>query len=207
MRLGVRIDSIRRVMEEEVKAGREAVQSSIHAAGTGIKNAWRGQVAGAGLGQRLGRTIRSEVWPKHHASLNAAALVWSRAPVIVAAHASGAMIRAKSGMWLAIPTEAAGRIRGGKRPTPSEWEARTGMKLRFVAPRGRSPMLVAEGRLNTYGRAVRSRSRTGRGLTTVPIFILVRQVSLRKRLDLERPARAALAALPAQIERRWSKAK
>jgi len=43
---------------------------------------------------------------------------------------------------------------------------------------------VGEGRINSKGRAVASRAKTGRGLTTVPIFLLVPQVKLRKRLDL-----------------------
>jgi len=44
--------------------------------------------------------------------------------------------------------------------------------------------LVAERRLNTKGRAMTSKSKTGRGGATVPIFLLVPQVKLRKRLDL-----------------------
>jgi len=43
---------------------------------------------------------------------------------------------------------------------------------------------------------VASRSKTGRGLTTVPIFLLVHQVQLRKRLYLARDAARAQDALP-----------
>lgn len=191
-------------MEGEVKAGERAVQESVRAAGVGLKTAWRGQITGSGLGQRLARTIREQSYPKGGASLNAASLVWSKAPEIVAAHDAGPLIRAKNGLWLAIPLEAAGRGRGGKRPTPAEWEQRTGMTLQVVHRRGRNPLLVAEGRVSKAGRAVASRSKTGRGLQSVPVFTLVRQVSLRKRLDLERPAQAAIAGLPAAIGRNWS---
>jgi hypothetical protein len=41
------------------------------------------------------------------------------------------------------------------------------------------------------------------GAQTVPIFILVPQVKLRKRLDLESAANAAQARLPALILARW----
>ena len=41
------------------------------------------------------------------------------------------------------------------------------------------------------------------GAQTVPIFILVPQVKLRKRLDLDRAASAAQARLPALILARW----
>jgi hypothetical protein len=50
---------------------------------------------------------------------------------------------------------------------------------------------VAEGLLNTKGRAVVSRSKTGRGDVTVPIFLLVPQVKVPKRLDLAWDAKRA----------------
>jgi hypothetical protein len=62
---------------------------------------------------------------------------------------------------------------------------------------------VAEGRLNTKGRAVASRSKTGRGATTVPIFLLVPQVKLPKRLDLARDADRALDRVPGLIVAAW----
>lgn len=207
MRLAAQITDLAKLMTDDVRAGEKAVHFGIRDAGNALKAAWRSQVTSAGLGPRLARTIRSEIWPKHKESLNAASMVWTRAPVIINAHNDGALIRSIVGFWLAIPTEAAGRFSSGKRPTPGEWEKRTGLRLIFVYRRGQPSLLVAEGRLNKGGRAVASRSKTGRGLTTVPIFIMVPQVSLKKRMDLEAPARAALAALPGAIERRWSQAK
>jgi hypothetical protein len=62
---------------------------------------------------------------------------------------------------------------------------------------------VAEGRLNSKGRAVASRSKTGNGATTVPIFLLVPQVKLPKRLDLARDAVRAHDAVPALIVAKW----
>ena len=203
MKLKLEITDIARLMQAEIAAGEKAVSAAIKDAGTGLKTAWRGQITGAGLGSRLARTIRSETYPKARPSLNAAALVWSKAPVIITAHDTGPLIRSRGGLWLAIPTEAAGRGRGGKRPTPREWEARTGLELRVI-PRRRGPsLLVAEGRLNSKGRAVASRSKTGRGLTSVPIFLLVKQVRLRKRLDLARDAERAVNGLPEKIVANW----
>lgn len=203
MKLRAEITDIARLMQAEIAAGEKAVSAAIKDAGTGLKTAWRSQITGAGLGSRLARTIRSETYPKARPSLNAAALVWSKAPVIISAHDTGPLIRSRGGLWLAIPTEAAGRGRGGKRPTPREWEARTGLTLRVI-PRRRGPsLLVTEGRLNSKGRAVASRSKTGRGLTSVPIFLLVKQVRLRKRLDLARDAERAVNGLPEKIVANW----
>ncbi|MFO0481443.1 MAG: DUF6441 family protein, partial [Curvibacter sp.] len=132
-------------------------------------------------------------------SLNAAAVVWSNAPVIVGAHDTGPLIRSKNGFWLAIPTPAAGKSTRGGRITPGEWERRTGLRLRFIYRRRGPSLLVAEGRMNSKGRAVASRAKTGRGLTTVPIFLLVPQVKLRKRLDLARDAERAIDDVPGRI--------
>ncbi len=78
-------------------------------AGGELKVAWRAQIVGAGLGQRLARTIRSQVYPYSGQSLNAAVVVWTKAPVIVGAHDTGPLIRSRDGFWLVIRTPAAGR--------------------------------------------------------------------------------------------------
>jgi hypothetical protein len=75
--------------------------------------------------------------------------------------------------------------------------------LRFVYRRRGASLLVGEGRLNSKGRAVASRSKTGRGLTTVPIFLLVPQVRLRKRLALARDAGRAMDGVPGRIVANW----
>ena len=58
-------------------------------------------------------------------------------------------------------------------------------------------------RLNTRGLAAASRSKTERGQVTVPIFLLVPQVKLPKRLDLARDADRAHEAVPALIVANW----
>jgi hypothetical protein len=50
---------------------------------------------------------------------------------------------------------------------------------------------------------VASRSKTGRGLVTAPIFLLVPQVKLPKRLDLARDAERAHGAVPGLIVANW----
>ena len=192
------------MMRAEVAAGQKAVSRTMAEAGVSLKSAWRVQITGAGLGQRLANSIRSQTYPKGRNSLDAAALVWSNAPVIIGAHDIGPLIRSGNGFWLAIPLPAAGKALGGKRITPSMWEKKTGLRLRFVY-RSRGPsLLVADAvRLNTKGQAAVSKSKTGRGQVTAPIFLLVPQVKLRKRLDLARDAERAQAAVPGSIVRNW----
>ena len=195
------------LMRAEVAAGQKAVSITMAQAGTSLKSAWRAQITGASLGARLANTIRSQTYPKGRNSLDAAALVWSNAPVIIGAHETGPLIRSGNGFWLAIPLPAAGKALGGKRITPGMWEQKTGLRLRFVY-RSRGPsLLVAEGRLNSKGRAVALKSKTGRGVATVPIFLLVPQVKLRKRLDLARDVERAVDSVPGRIVANWVEGK
>ena len=147
------------MMAAEIAAGEQAVTAAVREAGAGLKLGWRGQITGAGLGARLANSIRSEVFPKAGASLNAAALVWSKAPVIIGAHDAGPLIRSKNGFWLAIPTPAAGKALGGRRITPAAWERRTGLRLRFVYRRTGPSLLVADRRGSTRAGSRRSRGR------------------------------------------------
>jgi hypothetical protein len=194
-------------MSAEVLAGEKAVTAAMREAGTELKTAWRAQITGAGLGRRLANSIRSQTYPRSGESLTAAALVWSKAPEIIGAHDTGPLIRSKTGFWLAIPLPAAGKSARGGRITPGEWERRRGLRLQFVYRRTGPSLLVAEGRLNTKGQAVVSRSKTGRGKVTAPIFLLVPQVKLPKRLDLARDAERAQDVLPGLILAKWVEGK
>jgi hypothetical protein len=203
LKLDIRPDLVA-MMKAEIAAGERAVTSALREAGTGLKLAWRVQITGAGLGPRLANSVRSEVFPKAGASLNAAAVVWSKAPVIVGAHDAGPLIRSKNGLWLAIPTPAAGKALGGRRITPGAWERKTGLRLRFVYRRSGPSLLVADGaRISTRGLAAASRSKTWRGKVTAPIFLLVPQVKLPKRLDLARDAERAHDAVLGLIVANW----
>ncbi|CUH61560.1 DUF6441 family protein [Thalassobacter stenotrophicus] len=190
-------------MQAEILAGEKAVTRAMRQAGSDLKQNWRGQITQAGLGRRLANSIRSQIYPKSGESLKAAALVWSNAPQIIGAHDTGPLIRSKDGFWLAIPTPAAGKGTRGKALTPGEWERRRGLRLRFVYRRGGPSLLVADGRLNSRGVGVASRSKTGRGRSTVPIFMLVPQLKLAKRLNLARDAKRAEAAVPGLIVANW----
>ena len=209
MKLKLDVDpDLAAILRAEVLAGERAVTSAMQEAGGELKADWRGQITGAGLGQRLARTIRNKTYPERGESLDAAAFIWSRAPKIIHAHDRGVLIRSRHGFYLAIPTEAAGKGRGGARLTPLEWERRRGLKLRFIYRRGGPSLLVAEkARINARGTAVASRSKTGRGQVTAPIFLLVPQVKLRKRLDLARDAKRVAGSVPGLIVEKWVEGK
>lgn len=200
-----------KLMQVEAEAGKRAVSAAMRGAAGTLKAAWRSQVTLAGLGSRLSKAVRSDAYPKGKNSLNAAAMVWTKAPQIISAHNDGAVIRSKSGMWLAIPTAAAGRGPSGKRITVAQWEQKTGRQLAFVYRRGRTALLVDTGKAAPGNVMVKRRRRGGSVLTapstfrnrSVVIFTLVPQVRLKKRMDLEAAAQKVAAGVPAAIVANW----
>jgi hypothetical protein len=201
--------SIKAGMEAEMRTISKAVTAGVKEAGRGIKADLRKQVISAGLGMRLSRTWRERTYPnKGH---DAASLVWSKAPQIIRTFDEGAVIKSKSGLWLAIPTPSAPkRGVGGKRINPSNFPEHRYGPLRFVYRRGRPSLLVVDGvRINKSGRVGRRAkggafTKTGRmkqGMATVVMFIMVPQVRLKKRLDVKREAERWSRRLPALIQR------
>jgi hypothetical protein len=196
------LGDLARAMAAEHRAGQRATTAGMRRAAAGLQADWRGQVTGAGLGTRLARSVRAQVYPDRP-SMNAAAMVWTRAPTIVEAFERGVTIRSRAGFWLAIPTDAAPKGRRGGRITPGEFERRTGQRLRFVYRRGQPSLLVAEGRVSGAGRYAVSRAKTGRGRASVVVFLLVPQVTIRRRLGLLAAALKRGDALPHEILRAW----
>ncbi|MDG4575436.1 MAG: DUF6441 family protein [Defluviicoccus sp.] len=200
------------LLKAEVRAAEKAVTAGVRTASDGLKTELRAQITGAGLGTRLANTWRGEVYPKGRPSIAAAGFVFSKAPGIVRLYAEGGLIRSRKGLYLAIPTPAAGKFAAGRQKiTPAAWERMHGQRLRLVVRRGRPSLLVADGmRLTKRGRAA---ANTGRskglsftrlaGRTTVPIFVLVRQVTVAKRLDVDGAARKWITALPHLVLRAW----
>lgn len=195
------VGDLERCMADEIRVSEAVVTASIREAVDGLKNDLRRQIVKAGLGKRLANTWRGQVYPKGQKSLNAAGLVWSKAPQIVRAHDEGVTIRGKAGLFLAIPTPMAPRQVLGKRVTPGTLEQTWGIRLHFVYRRGQPSLLVATLRAGTGVRGgfrapSQTSRRTGTGLTSVPMFLLVPQVRLRKKLDVAGAAAKWQAALP-----------
>ena len=100
---------IRVMMKAELAAAERAVTAGVSEAATGLQTAWRGQITGATLGQKLANSVRKKLYPTTGASICAAAVVYSNASKVVDAFDRGVIIHSKNGFWLAIPTAAAGK--------------------------------------------------------------------------------------------------
>ncbi len=83
----------------------------------------------------------------------------------------------------------------------------SGCALSWSAARHRCwwPTTCARAKGNTGGFADASAAsiRTGRGLTTVPIFILVPQVTIKKRFDIDSVAQKWIDRTPQLIIQNW----
>ena len=200
------------LLTAELRNAERAVTTGVRAATDGLKTELRGQITGAGLGNRLANTWRGEVYPKSGQSIGAAGYVWSKAPKLsVRMYAEGAVIRSKQGLFLAIPTPAAGKYGDARQKIARSWERIHGLRLRFVYRRGSPSLLVADNaRLTNRGRAAANIGRRQdaaftrlAGRTTVPLFVLVPQVTVRKRLDVNGAAQKWITALPHLVTHHW----
>lgn len=200
---------LKKIMAQEVKAAEQAAMNGMRQATDGLKQELRGQVTGAGLGQRLANTWRGKVFPQGQASLNAAGFVWNNAPKIVGAYAHGTVIHARNSQFLAIPTSAAGKLAMRQKMTPERWQKIHGKKLLFIYRRNAPSLLVAEnmrarkGKRGGFADASATALRTGRGLTTVPVFILIPQVNVKKRFDIDSVAQKWIARAPQLMIQNW----
>jgi hypothetical protein len=201
--------SLQADMQAELRDIERAVAAGTRDAGRSLRTELRRQVASAGLGQPLANSWRDRHYPNQ--KLDAASLVYTKAPQIVRAFDEGAVIRSGRGRFLAIPTENAPRKgTDGKRISPRTFPEHRFGPLRFVSrPSGPSLLVVdglrasfgrQTGQLRGFRRATDRARRSGQGLTTVVMFVLVPQVKLRKRLDVTRAAERWSAQLPALIE-------
>jgi hypothetical protein len=202
--------SLQADMQAELRDVERAVTSGTREAGRGLKAELRRQVGSAGLGQRLANSWRDRHYPNQ--KLDAASLVYTKASQVIRAFDEGALIRSRRGRFLAIPTENAPRKgTDGKRISPSTFPEHRFGPLRFVPRQSGPSFLVADGlrasfsrksgELRGFRRATDRARRSGQGLTTVVMFLLVPQVKLRKRLDVARAAEHWSRQLPALIER------
>ncbi|MGE3622999.1 MAG: DUF6441 family protein [Bdellovibrionales bacterium] len=180
--------SLAKDMEKEFVTITGAIQAGTKEAAEGLKNDLRQQVTSAGMGTKLANAWRSKVYDNK--GYNPAGLVYTRAPKIIEAFDKGVLIKPKAGgVWLAIPTVTAPK-RGtdGKRLTPLNFpEAKLG-KLEFVyRDKGPSFLVVHNvrasysrktGQLRGFRKASETALRTGNGLSSAIMFILIRQVKL-----------------------------
>ena len=180
----------------ELKAGQQAVTTIIRRRTTNMKNDLRRQIRKAKLSDRLGKTVRGDVYPKRGSSLNAAGVVRSAAITkrangivdIITVLDEGAVIKARAGRFLAFPISPRVKGRGVKGD-----------------PVSRSPASFPAGSF------IFKPSRNGNGVLvfasnpTEVAFVLVRQVRLKKRIDIDKAYAKAIRNIEDAIAQQWER--
>ncbi|MBL6939452.1 MAG: hypothetical protein ISS15_05360 [Alphaproteobacteria bacterium] len=197
--------SISAILKDKVAEDAKTVTQIVRRRTAGLKTAWRARVMGAGLSSRIGNAIRSQNYPASGSSLGAAGLVYAARGTpenLLGELEDGAIISSSKGFYLAIPTDNVPKGGRGKKLTPLTFEQTTGIKLQLARTKAGHPILV--------GAAVAARSRgvrpatarrlqQGRNAKTLVFFILVKQVTMKKRLDLNAESERAVDLMAAEL--------
>lgn len=208
VKLGMRIGKdIKNYLSVSERASKIAVTAET----TSLKNALREDIKRAGLGERLSKTWQSKVYPEGgKVSMDASGFIYSKAAHIIGAYDKGAVIRARNARYMAVPLPEAQKFFafGGRRRriTPEMFEKKFGYKLRFVKRPGKNPILVADGmrqsKSGTMARIRANKATKNHGVrsnlsrrATIPLFVLIPQVTIKKRLDVKKHADQSIGKL------------
>ena len=174
-----------------------AAQGAIAAAGAIVKAEGRADIAAAGLGAGFVKALRVDIYPQGRNSLNATAHIYHKIPY-AGVFEEGATVRGQPRLWLALPSTPK---RHGRKPMTPELFAKSIGPLSFVKRPGKRPLLVAKakkGKNMTKISLARFRS-GGRGegpFMSVPVFVGVDSVSIRRKLNISGIVRSARDRLP-----------
>jgi hypothetical protein len=166
------------------------------------KTQGRADIARAGFSPKWQNALRANVYPKKGFSADAAAWIFHRIPY-AGVFEDGATIRGRPRMW--IPLSSTPKLGGRTRLTPKNFEKQYGRLVPMNA--GRNPLLGAPvGLTRAEARGgppyrispgTLRRGASGSGIIrTVPVFVGVDVVSIRKRFNLRRIFNDAAARLP-----------
>lgn len=186
-----------RILRAEIGAAETAVTAAVKRAAGGLQRDLRRQTKRAGLGDGVEKAWRRAVYPARGKSIQAAGLVFSKATRIVEAFAADRVIHARRARWLVIPLPAAER----QGLATSRRRSRSSKERRWSELEN----AIADGRRLTF---VQVKATGGLILDTAtrpptPLFLMVREVRLSKRLDLDAPQRRWGDRLPGLILREF----
>lgn len=193
-------------MKEEVTLADRAVRGGTSKTIDWLKATLRAQVLSAFGSQRLANTWQSKFFPNN--GMDAAGVVYSKAPHIIEAFSQATVITSPNGFWLAIPSDDCPTGAGGRRLTPSNWPEDRFGKLRFVYRAGKSSLLVVDqlrahtGKRKGYTKASATAIAKGKAETIV-MFFLVPKVRLTQRIDPQGAYDEAVDRLVENILAEW----
>ena len=199
IRLPLRAGDLRARIPCTCRGDRGAAQAAVAAAGELAKTDARANILSAGLGSKFAKALRLNVYPKKGTSLKAAAQIFHKIPY-AGVFEEGATIRGRPRMWVPLPSTP--KRSGRYRMTPERYQKEVG-PLQYVKRPGKAALLVAKTRATKTGKrarvtlsGLRAAARGGVRTTSVPLFVGIDSVSIRKRLNITKAVRRARDRLP-----------
>jgi hypothetical protein len=195
-------------LKEEKRKAKKAVTEGITKATYGLKQSMQKQVVTSGLGLRLAKSWRGDIYPKGKPSLNTAGIVYTKAEKIMQSFEYAKYIKSQKGLWLAIPTPNVPRRLLSKRINPRMLEKSLGVKLQFVYRSQGVSLLVANMRAS-YSRKTKEHvgfrvtNKLGKGASSVVMFWLVPQAKMPKLINFKQEAKRWHDKLPKLILESW----
>lgn len=204
--------------EKELAQGRKRVEyaakEAMKEAGGDLKAKLQADVMASGMADnrphRLAKTWQARFYPNN--GYNAAALIYSKAPLIIQAFEQGVEVRSSKGKWLAIPNPELNfkmprgwaRLKG-RRNIIAAYAAKYG-KLNFVPTKQRNlALLVAnlrQTKAGAYAAPTEASLRHGRTKSII-VFYLVPSVRLPKLLKGEVIRARFERDFPSSFQRRF----
>jgi hypothetical protein len=202
-------DALKKLRAQTERDFLKAARTSVERAGRRVEKELEGAYEAAGLG-KLARAWNTRVYPETGQSDSPTADVRpkgkARTVGAIRAYAQGATIKSP-GQMLAIPLRAAGKryVGRGKTPIgPQEWQRRTGIKLSPARIGGKLYLVANATRSKKTGRvAVKStirRLEQGRAQERLLIFLLLDEVTIKKRVNIQPIFARAAGYLTAEFE-------
>ncbi len=193
--------NLEKIMKDETNKVEKAVTTSMKRAGNYLKNELRRQVKKADLGTPLQKAWRVNNYPGRGHSAGAASLVYSKATRIHNAFMKGGVVRARQANWMVIPLD----------PVKALGLHKSYSKSKSSKPRVWSDIKVVEDRVGKltfikyrHDRAILVKRYKGKRKPKA-YFLLVKQVMLRKTLDMDRPADKWSSRVPGYIVKELDK--
>lgn len=191
MKIGIVFDSLSGIMQQERKLIAKAVTTGIKRSGSGLQNELRRQVKTSGLGNDLQKAWRKAIYPKTGFSSGAAAHIYSKATRIHDAFMENRIIQPSNARWLVIPLPIA---------VEKSWHLNRQKTVSGAGKDRKWSNIIAAGKL----QFIKTHSNRGllvkkEGKKIIPYFLLVKQVRLKKLLDLDSPAKKWIDKLPGYI--------
>lgn len=192
---------LKKFLEDDAKAAAGAVQAVIRRRTTVLRDAVRRQMRSAGLGDRLGKAIKDYVFPTRGASISAKGRLVSKAIYkrpggsvdLLTVFDEGATVRAADGKYLALQIGTNIQFGSNYRAKQVFIDPKTMVLLKLRS--GNGYLVVRRG-----GRGADRHGNYGD-----PILILLKQVTIKKKLDLQAALDYATTGLDELIVAEWER--